>query len=96
MFFSTSHIYPLVGNDLIIFRLHACVYPNSVYYNKLVAEERILKFFEDLNFEYVQFEAMYLARGRVLGMDPLPSLQETFAYVQYEESLNFLLTPTEG
>ena len=53
---------------------------DSTAYNKLVAEERIFKFLEGLNSEYDP------VRSRVLGMDPLPSLQEAFAYVQNEES----------
>ena len=53
---------------------------DSTTYNKLVAEERIFKFLECLKSEYD------LVCSRVLGMDPLPSLQEAFAFIQNEES----------
>ena len=60
---------------------------DSTAYNKLVAEERIFKFLEGLNSEYDP------VRSRVLGMDPLPSLQEAFAYVQNEESRRSTMLP---
>ncbi|XP_057502391.1 uncharacterized protein LOC130786162 [Actinidia eriantha] len=49
-------------------------------YQKLVERDRIFKFLAGLNQEYDPI------RCRVLGMEPLPSLRETFAYVQNEES----------
>ncbi|XP_028127544.1 uncharacterized protein LOC114324027 [Camellia sinensis] len=52
----------------------------SVMYKKFIARERVFKFLAGLNVEYDP------VRGRVLGMDTLPSLQEAFAYVQNEES----------
>ena len=60
---------------------------DSTAYNKLVAEERIFKFLEGLRSEYDP------VRSRVLGMDPLPSLQEAFAYVQNEESRHSTMLP---
>ena len=58
-----------------------------VAYNKLVVEERIFKFLEGLHLDYDP------VRSRVLGMDPLPSLQEAFAYVQSEESCHYVMLP---
>ena len=49
-------------------------------YQKLIERDRIFKFLAGLNREYDQI------RCSVLGMDPLPSLREAFAYVQNEES----------
>ncbi|XP_028069354.1 uncharacterized protein LOC114271885 [Camellia sinensis] len=51
-----------------------------VGYKKFIARERVFKFLGGLNVEYDP------VRGRILGIDTLPSLQEVFAYVQNEES----------
>ena len=61
---------------------------DSTAYNKLVAEERIFKFLEGLKSEYDP------VRSRVLGMDPLPSLQETFAFIQNKESRRSTMLPS--
>ncbi|XP_028070337.1 uncharacterized protein LOC114272836 [Camellia sinensis] len=53
---------------------------DSVGYKKFIAQERVFTFLVGLNVEYDP------VRGRVLGMDTLPSLQAAFAYVQNEES----------
>ena len=53
---------------------------DSIGYRRLVETERIFKFLEGVNSVYDP------VRSRVLEMEPLPSLQESFAYVQNEES----------
>lgn len=57
-------------------------------YQKLVERDRIFKFLAGLNQEYDPI------RCRVLGMEPLPSLRETFAYVQNEESRRMSMLST--
>ncbi|RVW84718.1 hypothetical protein CK203_046677 [Vitis vinifera] len=53
---------------------------DSIKYKKNVEKERIFKFMLDLN------KNLDEARGRILGIKPLSSIQEAFFEVQREES----------
>ena len=53
---------------------------DSEDYHKVVAEERIFKSLEGL---HLNLDPVH---SHILGIEPLPSLQEAFAYVQNEES----------
>jgi hypothetical protein len=53
---------------------------DAVRFQKLVEKERIYDFLIGLNIEYDQI------RVQVLGKEPLPSLRQTYSYVQQEDS----------
>ncbi|KAK6932088.1 Retrotransposon Copia-like, N-terminal [Dillenia turbinata] len=77
-----SLTYSEVGNDAQIYELwNKAVCPKDVIkFQKLVEKERIYDFLAGLNMEYDQIWV------QVLGKDPLPSLRQTYSYVQQEES----------
>ncbi|KAK6921131.1 Retrotransposon Copia-like, N-terminal [Dillenia turbinata] len=90
LLFNTAHkiwsavtlTYSQVGNDAQIYELRnkAVCLEDATKFQKLVENERIYDFLAGLNMEYDQIWV------QVLGKDPLPSLRQTYSYVQQEES----------
>ncbi|KAL5824988.1 hypothetical protein ACOSQ3_021051 [Xanthoceras sorbifolium] len=53
---------------------------DGVYFQKVLENSRVFKFLAGLNVDFDE------VRGRIIGRQPLPSLNEVFAEVRREES----------
>ena len=60
---------------------------DATSFKEYVEGERIFKFLAGLNSKFDQ------VRSQILGIEPLPSLREAFAYVQNEESRQSAMLP---
>ena len=61
---------------------------DAASFKEYIESERIFKFLAGLNSEFDP------VRSRVLGIEPLPSLRDAFAYVQNEESHRSAMLPS--
>ncbi|XP_058002238.1 uncharacterized protein LOC131179411 [Hevea brasiliensis] len=88
---AVSQTYSQVGNDAQVYELQnkevdfyqnfqASCPEDAVKFQKLVEKERIYDFLTGLNMGYDQI------RVPVLGKNPLPTLRQTYSYVQHEKS----------